>query len=163
MRERISNSMQIVKRALGALALLAAALWVLPMPASAGGRTPSKSPAARHSTVKRRRIRYRRYRRHRITLPRAPSRDRTEEIQSALARDGYYRSEPSGKLDGRTQEALRKFQEDNGLPPTGKLDALSLQKLGLGSDVAGVSAPKQVTSASGPSLSAPSNPKSPGI
>jgi hypothetical protein len=29
-------------------------------------------------------------------------------------------------------EALRRFQEDNGQEPTGKLDSLSLIKLGLG-------------------------------
>jgi len=94
---------------------------------------------------RKRRIRYRR-RRHHVTLPRAPARDRTEEIQSALERGGYYSGNPNGRWDGGTQEALRRFQTANGLPPTGKLDALSLQKLGLGSDVAGLSAPQPVMS-----------------
>jgi hypothetical protein len=39
---------------------------------------------------------------------------------------------------------MQKFQSGNGLEPSGKLNALSLQKLGLGSSVAGVSAPKPV-------------------
>jgi hypothetical protein len=144
------NRMQLAKRVLATVALLVAAIWLLPAPASAAGRAAVKPAGSRHTVVNRRRIRYRRYRRHHITLPKAPSRDRTEEIQSALERDGYYSTDPNGKWDARTQTALRKFQEDNGLSPTGKLDALSLQRLGLGSDVAGVSAPKQVTSASGP-------------
>jgi hypothetical protein len=36
---------------------------------------------------------------------------------------------------------MREFQTANGLTPTGKLGARSLQKLGLGSEVAGKSAP----------------------
>src|SRR5487761_979959 len=91
-----------------------------------------------------RRVRYRRRYRHHVTLPRAPAPERTEQIQSALERGGYYSGNPNGRWDGGTQEALRRFQAANGLPATGKLDALSLQKLGLGSDVAGLSAPGRV-------------------
>jgi peptidoglycan hydrolase-like protein with peptidoglycan-binding domain len=116
----------------------------------------SRKPAAK-STAKRH-YRRRRYRHHRVILPKAPSEDRTEQIQSALGRGGYYTDAPSGRWDAKTQEALRRFQEANGLPPTGKLDALSLQRLGLGSDVAGVSAPKPLTLASRTSPV----PKSPG-
>jgi hypothetical protein len=36
---------------------------------------------------------------------------------------------------------LSKFQVANGLAPTGKLDALTLQKLGLGSETAGLAPP----------------------
>ncbi len=72
----------------------------------------------------------------------APTADRISEIQSALARGGYYQGDPNGKWDSNTVAAMQKFQSAQGLEPTGKLDALSLQKLGLGSDVAGVSAPK---------------------
>ncbi|MFZ0635386.1 MAG: peptidoglycan-binding domain-containing protein [Candidatus Acidiferrales bacterium] len=71
----------------------------------------------------------------------APTADRIEEIQSALSREGYYKRDPSKKWDSDTQEAMRRFQEDHGLTGTGKLDAPTLQKLGLGSDIAGVSAP----------------------
>ncbi len=71
----------------------------------------------------------------------APSADRIAEIQSALARKGAYTGEPSGKWDDSTIEAMRKFQDQNGLKPTGRLDAPTLQKLGLGSEIAGVAAP----------------------
>jgi len=111
--------------------------------------------------VRYRRVRYRRYRHH-VTLPRAPAPERTDQIQSALARGGYYPGNLNGKWDARTQEALRRFQAANGLPATGKLDALSLQKLGLGSDVAGLSAPGRVItgdqSSSQPSSSSGSSP-----
>jgi peptidoglycan hydrolase-like protein with peptidoglycan-binding domain len=75
----------------------------------------------------------------------APSSDRISEIQTALGRGGYYTTDnPSGKWDADTVGAVQKFQSANGLDATGKLDALTLQKLGLGSDVAGVSAPKGI-------------------
>jgi len=75
-------------------------------------------------------------------LPAAPTPDRISQIQSALARGGYYKGDPNGKWDPDTVAAMQKFQSANGLDSTGKLDAPTLQKLGLGSDIAGVSAPK---------------------
>jgi len=90
-------------------------------------------------------------------LPAAPSPDRISEIQSALARGGYYKGDPNGKWDSDTIAATEKFQTANGLDSTGKLDAPTLQKLGLGSDIAGVSAPKPVVPncCSAPSTSTP--------
>lgn len=110
------------------------------------------------TTTHRRRRRWR----HRVILPKRPSVARTEQIQEALERGGYYSGNPNGKWDASTQESLRRFQEANGLPPTGKLDALSLQKMGLGSDVAGVSAPRPVTPAEPNTPSAANVPKTPG-
>jgi peptidoglycan hydrolase-like protein with peptidoglycan-binding domain len=72
----------------------------------------------------------------------APTTDRIQEIQGALAREGYYKGDASGKWDADTQDAMRHFQEEHDLTGTGKIDAPSLQKLGLGSDIAGVSAPR---------------------
>lgn len=78
---------------------------------------------------------------HRYRGPKKPTGERISEIQSALARGGYYHGDPNGKWDSSTVDAMRKFQEDHGLDGTGKIDALSLQKLGLGSEIAGVDAP----------------------
>jgi peptidoglycan hydrolase-like protein with peptidoglycan-binding domain len=78
-------------------------------------------------------------------MPKAPTSDRISEVQTALSRGGYYNTDPSGKWDADTVDAVQRFQGSNGLDTTGKLDALTLQKLGLGSDVAGVSAPKGIT------------------
>lgn len=78
----------------------------------------------------------------------APTPDRISEIQQALAKDGSYAGTPSGKWDDSTQDALRKFQESHGLNPTGKLDARSLQQLGLGSSITGVAAPAPSNTAS---------------
>ena len=74
----------------------------------------------------------------------APTGDRITEIQSALARGGYYQGDPNGKWDPNTVAAVEKFQSANGIDSNGKLDAPTLQKLGLGSDIAGASAPKPV-------------------
>jgi peptidoglycan hydrolase-like protein with peptidoglycan-binding domain len=90
----------------------------------------------------------------------APTADRITEIQSVLARDGYYQGNPTGKWDTNTVAAMQKFQSDNGIEANGKLDAPTLQKLGLGSDIAGVSAPKPVTSPACCSET-PSSPPSP--
>lgn len=77
-----------------------------------------------------------------VQLPKGPTPDRVSEIQSALARGGYYQGDPNGKWDDNTVAAMQKFQSANGIEATGKIDAPSLQKLGLGSDIAGVSAPR---------------------
>ena len=61
-----------------------------------------------------------------------PTPERYAEIQSALAKAGYYEGSTNGVWGDSSVEALRRFQEDNGQDPTGKLDSLSLIKLGLG-------------------------------
>ncbi len=78
----------------------------------------------------------------RAVLPSGPQMDRVQQIQSALAQQGVYQGSPSGKWDDSTSDAMRRFQDRNGLSPTGKLDAPSLQRLGLGSDVAGLNPPR---------------------
>jgi len=95
----------------------------------------------------------------RVSGQKAPTPDRISEIQTALSRDGYYQGDPSGKWDSNTVAAVQKFQSANGMDANGKLDAPTLQRLGLGSDIAGVSAPKPIVPGSlnaAPSSSAPS-------
>jgi murein L,D-transpeptidase YcbB/YkuD len=76
----------------------------------------------------------------------APAPDRISEIQQALAKDGSFSGTPNGKWDESTVEAMKKFQDGHGLNPSGKLDAKTLQQLGLGSQTAGVAAPLPPTS-----------------
>jgi peptidoglycan hydrolase-like protein with peptidoglycan-binding domain len=71
----------------------------------------------------------------------APTADRISAIQAALAKGGSFSGSPNGKWDDATVEAMKKFQTAHGLNPSGKIDALTLQKLGLGSQTAGVAAP----------------------
>jgi peptidoglycan hydrolase-like protein with peptidoglycan-binding domain len=44
-----------------------------------------------------------------------PTADRIREIQTALQKDGSYQGEPNGKWDDATVEAMKKFQDKNGL------------------------------------------------
>src|SRR5258708_9573612 len=78
----------------------------------------------------------------------APTPDRISEIQQALAKYGSFTGTPNGKWDAPSIEATRKFQEAHGLNPTGKLDAKTLQQLGLGSQTAGVAPPMPPISSS---------------
>ena len=85
----------------------------------------------------------------------APTSDRITEIQQALAQKGAFTGTPSGKWDDDTVAAMKKFQSSNGLNPSGKLDAPTLQKLGLGSEVAGVAAPTPPPNATANRLRSP--------
>lgn len=82
----------------------------------------------------------------------APTPDRIKEIQAALQKDGSYSGEPTGKWDSATADAMRKYQDKNGINATGKIDAISLNKMGLGSETAGKGAP---VPAAGSSTTAP--------
>ncbi len=62
----------------------------------------------------------------------APSTQRYLEIQQALRDKGYYEGEPTGKWDASSQEALRRFQKEQNIEPSGKINSLSLIALGLG-------------------------------
>ena len=75
----------------------------------------------------------------------APTPARISEIQSALLREGAYQGEANGRWDDETVDAMRHFQTNHGLNPSGKIDALTLQKLGLGSQVSGLGAPVPVS------------------
>jgi len=122
---------------LGAVLLLSAA----PVSSSPGKKQPAES--SRKSTDSSRKTSTKRSKgRRRDRGPKAPTPDRIREIQSALAREGAYSGEPNGKWDPASVEAMKRFQTSHGLSPTGKLDAHSLQKLGLGSGVAGLAAPR---------------------
>jgi peptidoglycan hydrolase-like protein with peptidoglycan-binding domain len=45
-----------------------------------------------------------------------------EKWQSDLAKLGYYKSQPTGKMDEATIQAIKECQKKCGMEPTGKLD-----------------------------------------
>lgn len=100
-------------------------------PSTATPSTTKKVPAKR--VVKKRAPRQR--------VQTAPTPARISEIQSALAAQGVYKAQPNGRWDSATIQAMKDFQGSHGLSATGKLDAPTLQKLGLGSEIAGRAAP----------------------
>ena len=61
-----------------------------------------------------------------------PAPERYTEIQQALIAKGYLPGPATGKWGPESVDALRRFQQDQKLTPTGKLDSLSLIGLGLG-------------------------------
>jgi len=118
--------------------------WLLAAGAADGGQSSSSSPSSSSSQPTATAHKHKHSAKRQPPGQKAPTPDRISQIQSALAREGYYQGDSNGKLDSSTLAALEKFQSANGLDSTGKLDAPTLQKLGLGSDIAGVGAPKPV-------------------
>jgi peptidoglycan hydrolase-like protein with peptidoglycan-binding domain len=135
----------------GLALLLAAGVSVRPA-SGAAKSTPHKSSASPAGSKTHRKSGRRS---RRVPGQKAPTADRISEIQQALAKDGSFSKSPNGKWDDSTVEAMKKFQTAHGLNPSGKLDALTLQKLGLGSQTAGVAAPPPTASASPSLLSNP--------
>jgi Putative peptidoglycan binding domain len=136
----------------GLLGLLITA--AIPSPASAAQATgkssagaPSTSSATHKSstaTTSKKKKSSHRHSSRREPFQKAPTPDRISEIQTALSRGGYFEGQPNGKWDSNTILAMQKFQSANGLNSSGKIDATTLQKLGLGSSTAGVDAPKPI-------------------
>jgi peptidoglycan hydrolase-like protein with peptidoglycan-binding domain len=67
--------------------------------------------------------------------PRGPvfraTKEQIEKAQEILTNTGYFKGAKTGKLDKDTREALRKYQEANGLKRTGTLNPDTLQKMGI--------------------------------
>ena len=58
--------------------------------------------------------------------------DRVREIQEALIREKYLEGAPTGRWDSTTQQAMSRFQSDNGWQSKVTPDSRALIKLGLG-------------------------------
>ena len=58
--------------------------------------------------------------------------DRAREIQTALAREGYLKGEPSGVWDQSTKDAMTRYQADHGWQTKTLPDSRALIQLGLG-------------------------------
>lgn len=115
--------------------------------ASAPKSTPSNAAATTTTTAKKPASR--------ITRPNrqfTPTPERYKQIEEALCRRGYLSSDQvNGQWNDRSAAALKKFQADQNLVASGKIDSLSLIALGLG--------PKhQTTLLESPVASQPGNP-----
>jgi hypothetical protein len=63
----------------------------------------------------------------------SPTPERYHEIQDALVAKGYLKSEDAnGTWNQTSVDALKKFQTEQNLDPSGKINSLSLIALGLG-------------------------------
>ena len=59
---------------------------------------------------------------------------RARQIQEALVREHYLNGQLSGVWDGQTQEAMRRYQQDQGWQSKTVPDSRALIRLGLGPD-----------------------------
>jgi hypothetical protein len=59
---------------------------------------------------------------------------RATQIQQALIREHYLSGKPSGNWDAATEQAMQKYQADNGWQSKTTPDSRALIKLGLGPD-----------------------------
>ncbi len=57
------------------------------------------------------------------------STDQIKEAQEGLAKAGFYKGKPTGQFNADTRKALKKYQKQNKLPVTGRLDNEVLTKL----------------------------------
>lgn len=57
--------------------------------------------------------------------------NQVKQVQQKLKQDGDYTGAVDGKLGPKTAQAVKQFQQQNGLQQTGSLDDQTLSKLGL--------------------------------
>jgi hypothetical protein len=88
--------------------------------------TPASKTAAHRRHVKHRKVSWKKHGQQ-VIQP-----ERAREIQSALIRERYLTGEPSGAWDSRTQDAMTRYQNDNGWQTKVTPDSRALIKLGLG-------------------------------
>lgn len=125
----------------GAVLVLGAASFVSGAGHPAAAQTSSITTKKKKSSTRSRR-------KPKVKGQTAPTPDRIKDIQAALQKDGSYEGELTGKWDAATADAMKRYQDKNGIPATGKIDAVTLEKLGLGSETAGKGAPIPAVSSS---------------
>ncbi|HXF26006.1 MAG TPA: peptidoglycan-binding domain-containing protein [Bryobacteraceae bacterium] len=69
---------------------------------------------------------------HRSYGQQAPTAERYQQIQQALAEKGYFKGQVNGQWGPDSVDALKRFQTDQNLTVDGKIGSLSLIALGLG-------------------------------
>jgi hypothetical protein len=99
-------------------------------PVASSRPASSKTPSSSRNTSRRSAPAPRTTWRNRQT---APAPERYKEIQDALVAKGYLRPEDAnGSWSPASTEALKKFQSEQNLDSSGKINSLSLIALGLG-------------------------------
>jgi peptidoglycan hydrolase-like protein with peptidoglycan-binding domain len=103
---------------------------------TASAKTAKPAPIKRTNTSSKKPVTSKRRGKKRVPSWRqgqqTPTPERYQEIQQALVAKGYLEGPATGDWGANSAEALRRFQQDQHLDATGKLDSLSLIALGLG-------------------------------
>jgi|SRR6185437_11898949 len=116
-------------------ALLPAETAKAKAPQASSSSVKKKSATAPHTSAHSSHARHSRSRRAAHTGPAYqlhPDASRYAEIQKALADRGYFKGEANGQWGDDSVDALKRFQADQKLDNTGKIDSLTLIGLGLG-------------------------------
>jgi peptidoglycan hydrolase-like protein with peptidoglycan-binding domain len=138
------------------LFLLGAVLVVSAVPVVSGAGRPATAQSSTSAAKKKKSASSKsRKKSSKVKAQQAPTPDRVREIQTALQKDGWYEGEPTGKWDAATVDAMKRYQDKNGISPTGKIDAVTLNKLGLGSETAGKGAPTPAATPASTPIPAP--------
>jgi len=90
---------------------------------------------------------------------RAMGGERVRDLQQALKDKGYDPGEIDGVMGPRTRQALREFQQKEGLTATGRLDSGTADKLGMSARMGGAD---QSTPSASPRTSSPGSSDQPG-
>jgi peptidoglycan hydrolase-like protein with peptidoglycan-binding domain len=124
-----------VKNQFGAVAVTVLLSATLAFGASATAEKPSTSPTAKvQNTSHNAHHAGKKARKRRVRGQKAIDGDRVRQIQEALIREHYLKGEPSGKWDESTQQALHRYQSDQGWQSKTVPDSRALIRLGLGPD-----------------------------
>jgi peptidoglycan hydrolase-like protein with peptidoglycan-binding domain len=99
--------------------------WAAPDAQSA--KPANKVPKSAHHASKK-------SRKGRVRGQKAIDGNRVREIQEALIREHYLKVKPSGKWDDATQQAMHRYQSDQGWQSKSIPDSRALIRLGLGPD-----------------------------
>lgn len=124
-----------VKNKFGAVAVAVLLSASVVFGASTASQKPATTPTAKaqnaahhvhHASKK--------TRKGRVRGQKAIDGNRVRQIQEALIREHYLKGEPSGKWDASTQQALHRYQSDQGWQSKTVPDSRALIRLGLGPD-----------------------------
>ena len=123
-----------VKNKFGAVAVTALLSAALAFAGATSSEKPSTNPAAKVQTTSHRHHASKKARKGRVRGQKAIDSNRIHQIQEALIREHYLKGEPSGKWDDSTQQALHRYQSDQGWQSKTVPDSRALIRLGLGPD-----------------------------
>ncbi len=123
------DSLRRTKSAIVAVGLL------LTSSVSVASAPPKKNSASSHSSSKTHKVSHHATKKSRKTRgQQAIDGERTRQIQGALVREHYMTGEPSGKWDEATQQAMRRYQAEQGWQSKSIPDSRALIRMGLGPD-----------------------------
>jgi peptidoglycan hydrolase-like protein with peptidoglycan-binding domain len=112
-------------------AIFASSLCLALIPWLAPGQGTTKAVPQKKAAVKSKKKSTKRIVRRPLTQQQ-PTPERYREVQQALIDRGYLQAPATGVWEPGSMAALKKYQTDQKLEATGKLDSLSLIRLGLG-------------------------------